>query len=115
MAQREKFDPAGVPAMAETVDFSFLEAKLDDHWELLSLLTRFDDAVDAAIRALEPSIVARYAFTLAQRFNHFYHEFPVMNESDPNLKAARVLLTYLFLARQRQVLGLMGIDVPSRM
>ena len=115
MAEREGFDPGTVPGTAHTIDFSFLENTLDDHWELLSLLTRFDDAVDAAIRSLEPSIVARYAFTLAQRFNHFYHEFPVMNEIDPNLKSARVLLTHLFLARQREVLSMMGIDVPSRM
>src|SRR5262245_27319461 len=115
MMERERFDPATIPGTAHAIDFSFLEKTLDDHWELLILLTRFDDAVDAAIRSLEPSIVARYAFTLAQRFNHFYHEFPVMDESDQNLKSARVLLTHLFLARQREVLKMMGIEVPSRM
>ena len=71
--------------------------------------------VDQAIRTLEPSVVARYAFTLAQRFNHFYHQFPVMQEPDANLKAARVVLTWLFLRHQRAALDLMGIQAPPRM
>ncbi|MGH9869301.1 MAG: arginine--tRNA ligase [Candidatus Polarisedimenticolia bacterium] len=115
MAEREGFDPARVPEMAAQVDFSFLAGAVDDHWELLSQMTRFDDMVDQAIRTLEPSVVARYAFTLAQRFNHFYHQFPVMQEPDANLKAARVVLTWLFLRHQRAALDLMGIQAPPRM
>ncbi len=116
MAEREGFDPAEAAAVAARTDFSFLSADPpDDHWELLSLLTRFDDAVDQAIRTLEPSVVARYAFLLAQRFNHFYHRFPVMQEPDPNLKSARVVLTHLFLRYQRRALDLMGMQAPARM
>ena len=115
MAEREGFDPARVGETIRSTDFSFLDAALDDHWELLSLLTRFDDMVDQAIRAEEPSIIARYAFALAQCFNHFYHQFPVMRESDANLKAARVALTWLFLEYQRKALDLMGIEIPARM
>jgi arginyl-tRNA synthetase len=116
MAAREGFDPSRVPDTAAGVDFSFLATgPVDDHWELLSLLVRFDDMVDQAIRTLEPSVIARYAFALAQRFNHFYHQFPVMQEPDPNLKAARVVLTWLFLQYQTKALGLMGIEAPPRM
>ncbi len=116
MSAREGFDPGQVREMVSRVDFSFLQKDpLDDHWELLSLLTRFDAHVEQAIRTLEPSIIARYAFNLAQRFNHFYHQFPVMQEADENLKAARVVLTYLFLEYQKQAVALMGIEVPSRM
>ncbi|HEY3176195.1 MAG TPA: arginine--tRNA ligase [Candidatus Polarisedimenticolia bacterium] len=115
MAEREGFDPARIGENASLADFSFLGEALDDHWELLSLMTRFDEAVEQAIRSLEPSIVARYAFTLAQRFSHFYHQFQVMNERDPNLKSARIVLTHLFLRFQSEALDLMGIEVPPRM
>jgi arginyl-tRNA synthetase len=116
MAEREGFDPSRVPEMAAAADFSFLEqGPIDDHWELLGQLVRFDDMVEQAIRTLEPTVVARYAFTLAQRFNHFYHEFPVMQEPDRNLKAARVVLTWLFLQYQKKTLALMGLEAPSRM
>jgi arginyl-tRNA synthetase len=116
MASKEGFDPSRIDEMASRIDFSFLkEGPIDDHWELLSHLARFDDAVEQAIRTLEPSIVARYAFSLAQKFNHFYHQFPVMHEPDPNVKSARVLLTHLFLEYQTRALDLMGIQVPTRM
>jgi arginyl-tRNA synthetase len=116
MAEREGFDPASIERIAGGVDFSFLEGgPIDDHWELLSLLSRFDDHVGLSIRTLEPSIVARYAFGLAQCFNHFYHSFPVMNEADPNLKNARIVITHLFIQYQRKALDLMGIEVPPRM
>jgi len=116
MAEREGFDRARLGTMAAGVDLSFLETgPTDDHWELVALLSRFDEMVHQAIRSLEPSIVARYAFVLAQTFNHFYHQFPVMQETDPNLKAARTLLTHMFLAYQTRALELMGIEVPSRM
>jgi len=116
LVEREGFDPSTVDRLTREVDFSFLsEGPVDDHWELLSLMTRFDDYVDQAIRSLEPSVMARYAFTLAQRFNHFYHQFPVMQEGDPNLKSARILLTHLFIRYQRKALDLMGFEVPHRM
>ena len=116
MSDREGFDPEKVREIASGVDFSFLQKDPpDDHWELLSLLTRFDDCVEQAIRTLEPSIVARYSFTLAQCFNHFYHQFPVMQEPDANLKSARIVLTHLFLEYQKRALELMGIAVPERM
>ena len=116
LAEREGFDPSRLPEIASRTDFAFLDAgPADDHWELLSQLTRFDDVVEQAIRSLEPSVVARYAFSLAQRFNHFYHQFPVMQEADPNLKSARILLTHLFIEYQKRALELMGMEVPARM
>ncbi len=116
MTSREGFDPSRIQEIASSVDFSFLESgPIDDHWELLSLLSRFDAEVSQAIRSLEPSAVSHYAFSLAQKFNHFYHQFPVMNEADPNLKAARTVLTWLFIEYQTIALDLMGIDIPPRM
>ncbi len=116
MAEREGFDPAAVSERASRVDFGFLDSgPLDDHWELLNLLSRFDDMVEQSIGTLEPSIMARYAFTLAQRFNHFYHQFPVMQEPDPNLKMARIVLTHLFIEYEKKALDLMGIEIPPRM
>ena len=116
MAARDGFDLSQLPRMAREADFSFLEgAPPDDHWELLSLLSRFDDTLEQAIRSLEPSVMARYAFTLAQKFNHFYHQFPVMQEADPGLKAARAVITWLFMRYQTQALELIGIEIPDRM
>jgi arginyl-tRNA synthetase len=97
-------------------DWSVLEARpVDDHWELLSLLARFDDTVAQAVAAQEPAAFARFLFVLAQRFNHFYHQFPVIQEPDPGRRAARAALTWLFREHMKLGCDLLGIEVPPRM
>jgi len=116
MSLREGFERRRMDAVVSQADFTFLNRDpVDDHWELLVLMSRFDDVIEQAIRSLEPSLLARYAFTLAQRYNHFYHQFPVMQESDPGRKSARIVLTHLFLECQQRALDLMGIEIPERM
>ncbi len=106
-------DPA--PAF-EAADWSLLDASpVDDHWELLALLARFDDMVGLTLRSEEPSTFARYLFTLAQRFNHFYHGFPVIQEEDRGRRAARACLTWLFREHMKLGCSLIGISVPPRM
>jgi len=97
-------------------DWSVLLAEpVDDHWELISLLSRFDDTVIQTLRVQEPAGFARYLFVLAQRFNHFYHQFSVIQESDPGRRAARAAVTWLFREYMRRGCGLLGIEIPSRM
>jgi len=88
---------------------------VDDHWELLALLARFDDTVIQTLRGQEPATFARYLFLLAQKFNHFYHQFPVIQESDPGRRAARAALTWLFREYIARGCGLLGFEVPQRM
>ena len=45
-------------------------------WGLVLEAARLDDVVDQAVRTLELSVVAKYAFALAQQFNGFYHAYP---------------------------------------
>jgi arginyl-tRNA synthetase len=87
----------------------------EEHWALLTQIARFRETVAQAVETLELSQIAKYAFNLAQRFNSFYHKYPVMQEQDPRWKQARVVLTYLFLAQMRHAFHLMGIPEPARM
>jgi arginyl-tRNA synthetase len=103
------------PLMGEA-DWSIFESEpVDDHWELAALLARFDDMVEQTLRSQEPATFAKYLFTLAQRFNHFYHGFPVIHEEDGGRRAARACLTWLFAERMKLGCALIGIEVPSRM
>ena len=84
-------------------------------WALLLEAARLDEVADQSIRALELSVLAKYAFGLAQAFNTFYHRCPVVAEEDEATRlwrAAAVLLCRLQLTR---ALALMGCDVPPRM
>ena len=87
----------------------------EEHWALAHLIARFREAASQAAASLELSLLAKFAFGLAQRFNTFYHRFPVMKEPDPSWRAARVTLTWLFLAQMRRACSLMGIPIPDRM
>ncbi len=87
----------------------------EEHWFLFMQMARFRETVAQAVDSLELSQIAKYAFTLAQSFNTFYHKYPVMKETDERWKRARVVLTRLFRAQMTRALDVMGIPVPSRM
>src|SRR5439155_1626772 len=65
-------------------------------------------------RTLEFSVLAKYAFGVAQTFNAFYHRWPILaaERTDRRLwRAAGVAYVRAQLARTRE---LMGLDDPSR-
>ena len=65
--------------------------------------------------SLEISLLSRHCFSLAQKFNAFYHRYPVIREPDHNRKLARMLLVYLYREQMLESLETLGIPVPERM
>ncbi|HET8948525.1 MAG TPA: DALR anticodon-binding domain-containing protein, partial [Candidatus Polarisedimenticolia bacterium] len=118
----ERMRASGGPGETEAAQMA-LEAGFDvpdgpdaeEHWALAHMIARFREAVSQAGASLELSVLAKFAFTLAQRFNTFYHRYPVMKEADPRWRASRVALTWLFLMQMRRACSLMGIPIPDRM
>jgi arginyl-tRNA synthetase len=86
-----------------------------DLWALVFEASRLDDVVDQVVRSLEFSVLAKYAFGLAQLFNAFYHRYPILNEEDADRKRWRAAGAVYFRAQLTRALDLMGIDVPNRM
>jgi arginyl-tRNA synthetase len=84
-------------------------------WELLLLAGSGDTAVDATITAQEPAFLAKYAFQLAQGFNHFYHNHHILSETDEQKRAFLLGLTEVVETELARVLGLLGIEAPERM
>jgi arginyl-tRNA synthetase len=116
VAAAEGIPEAELEARAAEADLGFLSGDpRGEEWELLSLLGRHRGTVEQAASALELSGLAKYAFVLAQKFNAFYHKFPVLQETDPGRRWGRVLLTFLFRERMVRILDLMGIPVPPLM
>ncbi len=87
----------------------------DDIWDLVVLAASLDARVELAIHSQEPSVLTRYAFELAQLFNGFYHNHPILKEAD--VKKRGFLLFVTALVRQQLVttLGLLGITAPDKM
>ena len=49
--------------------------------------SRLDEVVEQVVRSLEFSVLAKYAFGLAQMFNAFYHRYPILNEERADAQA----------------------------
>jgi arginyl-tRNA synthetase len=90
-------------------------AEAEDFWDLILFASGLEEEVVHSVESLEFSHLAKFGFSLCQKFNAYYHKYPVLNEGDPSLKELRILT----VARVREVLtaalGLMGIPLPLRM
>ena len=87
----------------------------DELWGLVLEASRLDEVADQAVRTLELSVLAKYAFGLAQRFNGFYHSSPVVSEPDDATRLWRAAGVAWFEAQMTRALALMGCEVPDRM
>jgi len=87
----------------------------EDCWQLLLAASKSDSAIERAVASGEPSHAARYAFQLAQAFSNFYHEFPVLSETDREKKIFLLWMTDYFRAQLERTLAVLGIEVPQYM
>lgn len=102
----------GITDVPEEIDSSLLtdEASVS----LLKKLIRFPEVVETAAERLEPSVVARFVMSVAQAFNHFYHENQC-NVEDEKLKRARVKLVIIAKEAIKDGLDLLGMKCPEQM
>jgi arginyl-tRNA synthetase len=91
------------------------EGLTDEMWELVRLSAELPSAIRRATDALELSIITHDLFVLAQKFNSFYHKYPILNEKDPAERQRRAVCAEVFRQTMRATMGLLGIPVPERM
>ncbi|MGQ9897077.1 MAG: arginine--tRNA ligase [Acidobacteriota bacterium] len=87
----------------------------NEFWSLVGLALRYDTVLVEASETLEPSVVAKYAFQLAQAFSGFYNRHNIRHESDDVRRAFLLALVSLVESRLRAALDVLGIEVPERM
>jgi arginyl-tRNA synthetase len=87
----------------------------DDLWSLLYLAERLADVVRGAVAALEPAVVAKWAFQLAQKFNIFYHNHHILSEEDSARRALLIAITSVARRQLISALDVLGIEAPKRM
>jgi arginyl-tRNA synthetase len=87
----------------------------EELWGLMLEAARLDEIVDSAVRSLEPALLAKYAFGLAQAFNAFYHRQQILREEREDTRGWRAA-GVAYLKRQLTLaLDLMGCEVPVKM
>jgi arginyl-tRNA synthetase len=87
----------------------------EDLWQLLLLASKSDTVIERSIAAGEPAHVAKYAFQLAQAFNIFYQEQPVIAERDPEKRVVLLWLTDYVRTQLLEMLSVLGIEQPEYM
>ncbi|MEK6835884.1 MAG: arginine--tRNA ligase, partial [Nanoarchaeota archaeon] len=81
---------------------------------LIKMLADFPNVVNKTARDLKPNYIANYAYDLAQKFNEFYHNCPVLKENK-DLRNARLALVLAFTYVIKTALNLLGIEAPLKM
>ena len=87
----------------------------EEFWALALPAAELDWIARIGVHQQEPALVAKWAFSLAQQFNLFYHKHHILSEADPEKKAFLLLLADLVQRQLTRALDLLGIEVPEKM
>jgi arginyl-tRNA synthetase len=117
LQQRDALDEPALLNALRDVPTGELDGANGSHelWSLVLDAARLDEVVEQVIRSLEFSMLAKYAFTLAQAFNAFYHRAPILNEERDDVRRWRAAAVIYLRNQLRTALELMGVAVPPRM
>jgi len=96
-------------------DLTLNQGLTDDMWELVRLSAELPAAIRRAVDSLELSVVTQYLLDLAQKFNSFYHKYPILNEKDDAERQRRAVCAEVFRRTMVGALDLLGIPIPERM
>ena len=83
--------------------------------ELVKALSVFPETVRASAEKYEPSLIARFAVDVAQKFNKFYFDCKILTAEDEKSKNFRLVLTNATLQALKNAFALLGIGIPDKM
>ena len=113
-----KMQERGVEARIEeraVDDLTLNQGLTDDMWELIRLSAELPAAIRRAVDSLELSVITQYLLDLAQKFNSFYHKYPILPEKDDAERQRRAVTAEIFRRTMVGAMELLGIPVPERM
>ena len=97
-----------------TSDINYELLSDGDAAEVLKVIGSFNKAIVSAMRRNEPHIVTRFVLDLAQAFNKFYHDNPIIVE-DAEIRKARLALVAATRQTLENGLAILGMHAPERM
>ena len=108
--KEEKPRPFGVEALS--IDYALLTKKKER--EIIILLSNFEETVSRAAFFYNPACLAEYLLSLTQKFNEFYHLYPVLKAGN-DLAYARLSLCQAVVQVLKNGLCLLGIETVEKM
>lgn len=97
-----------------TTDINYELLSDGDAAEVLKVIGSFNKSIVSAMRRNEPHIVTRFVLDLAQAFNKFYHDNPIIVE-DVEVRKARLALVAATRQTLENGLRILGMHAPERM
>ncbi|WP_126247128.1 arginine--tRNA ligase [Chitinophaga rhizosphaerae] len=108
--------------LAALASYRHNDALLPMEKELIKINEQFGEVLAEAGREMSPSVIANYAFLLAQTFNSFYakkesgkYTYSVRDAENEDKRKLRLQIASLTANTIRQAMKLLGIRVPERM
>lgn len=95
-------------------EVNFKTYSSEEELAVIRALYAFPEIVAAAAESYKPHIIAQYLISLAQAFNEFYHQCPVLSEQK-NILKARLLLVDSVRQVLETGLNLLGIRALEEM
>jgi arginyl-tRNA synthetase len=87
----------------------------DEMWELVRLSAELPSTIRRACDSLELSVITHHMLELAQKFNSFYHKYPILKEKDDAERQRRAVCAEVFRRTMVAAMELLAMPVPQRM
>lgn len=84
-----------------------------ESWEIIKLIQDFARVVKRASDNFEPSLIAKYAISLAQAFNKYYAHTRILEETPE--RDSRLALSYTTAVVLKEALRMLGVEAPEKM
>ncbi len=88
---------------------------LPEEWEIVKAIAGFPEAVSAAARGYNPSIITGYIYDLCKSFSRYYQDHPILRNEDANLVVSRIALAEAVLQALKNAFSLVGIPFLEAM
>ncbi|ASB50846.1 arginine--tRNA ligase [Alkalitalea saponilacus] len=82
---------------------------------LVRTVANFPNVVMEAGKAFSPALISNYIYDLAKEFNQFYHDSPILFETDESIREMRLTLCKTVADVLKKGMWLLGAGVPDRM
>ncbi len=95
--------------VGESVELSAKEVRL------VKILSSYPVKVKEAADSFSPALIANYCYDLSKEFNQYYHDTPILKETDEQVLSMRLSLIRSIAVILEKAMGLLGIQLPERM
>ncbi|MBN2635302.1 MAG: arginine--tRNA ligase [Prolixibacteraceae bacterium] len=83
--------------------------------DLIKRILLFPSIVEEAGISYSPALIANYCYELVKEYNQFYHDHPILSDSDEKRKNFRLILSATVGEVIKKSMNLLGIEMPERM